>query len=241
MLKREADNDFSFDVITINCKNPPKEFKEISKKLPTLVHGDVVLNDVDEIEDYLDSLFSELKLAVKDPEAFRVQSNVFTRFTYLIKDVTNNPQPLIDELEKIDKFLQQRRTKYIGGEAITGEIDHCSLLTASSWKHQVSIVLSGRNYNTFAWPWITFDVSPFPRNSLPCGVISVEFSSIDSIERNEWLSDLGSAYALDAFVKSCPSDQEIVLHWIRRETSPKEYLQLTKEEPKYSLSVPESR
>ncbi|CAF1247859.1 unnamed protein product [Rotaria sordida] len=37
LIKREADNDFSFDVITINCKNPPKEFKEISKKLPTLV------------------------------------------------------------------------------------------------------------------------------------------------------------------------------------------------------------
>ena len=63
----------------------------------------------------------------------------------------------------------------------------------------------------------------------------------DRFDGDEWLSDLGSAYALDAFVKSCPSDQEIVLHWIRRETSPKEYLQLTKEEPKYSLGVPESR
>ena len=49
---------------------------------------------------------------------------------------------------------------------------------------------------------------------------------------------LGAAYTLDAFIKSCPSDQEIVLHWIRRETSPKEYLQLTKEEPKYSFDVP---
>jgi hypothetical protein len=49
---------------------------------------------------------------------------------------------------------------------------------------------------------------------------------------------IGSAYELDAFVKSCPSDQEIVLHWIRRETSPREYLQLTKEEPRSSLDVP---
>ncbi|CAF1559303.1 unnamed protein product, partial [Adineta steineri] len=50
---------------------------------------------------------------------------------------------------------------------------------------------------------------------------------------------LNSAYELDAFVKSCPSDQEIVLHWVRRETSTKEFLQLTKEEPKYSLDIPE--
>ena len=158
LLKREAENDFSFDVITINCKNPPKEFKEISKKLPTLVHGDVVLNDVDEIEDYLDSSFSQFKLAVKDHDAFRVQSNVFTRFTYLIKDVTNNSQPLFDELEKINTFLQQRGTKYICDDEITGESNQSSRLTHASNTHQVSIVLSGRNYNTFAWHSTTFAI-----------------------------------------------------------------------------------
>jgi hypothetical protein len=49
---------------------------------------------------------------------------------------------------------------------------------------------------------------------------------------------LGCAYELDAFIKSCPSNQEIILHWIRRETSSKEYLQLTKEEPKFSFDLP---
>jgi len=49
---------------------------------------------------------------------------------------------------------------------------------------------------------------------------------------------LGSAYELDAFVKSCPSDQEIVMHWTRREISPREYLQLTTDEPKTSLDIP---
>ncbi len=125
LIKREADNDFSFDVVTINCKNPPKEFKEISKKLPTLVHGNIVLNDIDDIEDYLDSTFTNYKLATEDPEAFKIQSNVFTRFTYLIKDVHNNPQILLDELEKIDNFLRTRNTKYISSNQITG-LD-CSL------------------------------------------------------------------------------------------------------------------
>ena len=125
LIKREAENEFSFDVVTINCRNPPKEFKEISKKLPTLIQGDVVLNDVDDIADFLDTTFPTYQLTVRDAEAFRVQSNVFTRFTYLIKDVTNNPQPLLDELEKINDFLQTRATKYISGHHITG-LD-CSL------------------------------------------------------------------------------------------------------------------
>ena len=125
LIKREADNDFSFDVITINCKNPPKEFREMSKKLPTLLHGDIALNDVDDIEDYLDALYPNYRLFTQDSEAFKVQSNVFKRFTYLIKDVHNNPQTLFDELAKIDHFLRTRGTKYISGNQVTG-LD-CSL------------------------------------------------------------------------------------------------------------------
>ncbi|UJR36188.1 hypothetical protein I4U23_028922 [Adineta vaga] len=204
LIKREADNDFSFDVITINCANPPKEFKEISKKLPTLVHGDIVLSDVDDIEDYLDSSFPNYKLSHRDPEAFKIQSNVFTRFTYLIKDVTNNPQPLFDELEKINAFLQRRGTKYMCGNEITG-LD-CSL-----------------------WPklqHIRVAIDYILRLPIPTELTTL------------W-NYLNSAYELDAFVKSCPSDQEIVLHWIRRETSSKEYLQLTKEEPRFSFDIPQ--
>ncbi|CAF0993076.1 unnamed protein product [Rotaria sordida] len=203
LIKCEIENDFNFDVITINRKNPPKEFKEISKKLPTLVHGDIFLNDIDDIEDYLDSSFTNYKLSRQDSEAFRVQSNVFTRFTYLIKDVTNNPQLLLDELEKINTFLRQRGTKYMCGNEITG-------LDCSLWPKLQHIRVAADYLLHLSIP--------------------VEYSSL-------WRY-LGSAYEHEAFVKSCPSDQEIVLHWIRHETSPKEYLQLTKEEPKYSLDVP---
>lgn len=203
LIKREADNDFSFDVITINCLNPPKEFKEISKKLPALVHGDIVLNDIDDIADYLDSTYSNYKLSIQDHDAFKVQSNVFKRFTYLIKDVHNNPQALSDELEKIDSFLRERGTKYICGNQITG-------LDCSLWPKLQHIRVASEYLLNFTIP--------------------TQFSAL-------W-SYLGSAYELDAFVKSCPSDQEIVLHWTRRETSPKEYLQLTKDAPKTSLDIP---
>ena len=203
LIKRDADNIFSFDVITINCKNPPKEFREISKKLPTLVHGDIVLNDVDDIEDYLDTSFPNYELSIKDPEAFRIQSNVFTRFTYLIKDVTNNPHSLLDELEKINSFLTRRGTKFMCGNEITG-------LDCSLWPKLQHIRVAAQYFLGLSIP--------------------NEFSSL-------WRY-LASAYELDAFLKSCPSDQEIILHWLRHETSPKEYLQLAKEEPKYSTTIP---
>ncbi|UJR09916.1 hypothetical protein I4U23_014138 [Adineta vaga] len=205
LIKREADNDFSFDVITINCKNPPKEFKEISKKLPSLVHGDVTFNDIDDIEDYLDSAFPNYKLAIEDHEAFKVQSNVFQRFTYLIKDVHNNPRILLDELEKIDNFLRTRNTKYISSNQISG-------LDCSLWPKLQHIRVAADYILHLTIP--------------------TEFSAL-------W-AYLASAYELDAFVKSCPSDQEIVLHWIRRETSSREYLQLTKDEPKFSFDIPKT-
>ncbi|CAF0859196.1 unnamed protein product [Adineta ricciae] len=205
LIKREADNDFSFDVITINCKNPPKEFKELSKKLPTLVHGDVVLNDIDDIEDYLDTISPNYKLAAQDPEAFKVQSNVFTRFTYLIKDVHNNPRILLDELEKIDSFLRTRNTKYISSNHITG-------LDCSLWPKLQHIRVAADYILHLSIP--------------------TEFEAV-------W-AYLAAAYELDAFVKSCPSDQEIVLHWVRRETSPREYLQLTKDDPKFSFDIPKA-
>ncbi|CAF1149683.1 unnamed protein product [Rotaria sordida] len=206
LIKREADNDFSFDVITINCKNPPKEFKEISKKLPTLVHGDIVLSDVDDIEDYLDSCYPNYKLSLHDPDAFKVQSNVFKRFTYLIKDVHNNPQTLLYELEKIDNFLRTRGTRYISGDQITG-------LDCSLWPKLQHIRVAAEYILNLSIP--------------------VELTAL-------W-GYLGAAYELDAFVKSCPADQEIVLHWTRREAPSKDYLQLTKEEPRFSFDIPQRR
>ncbi|CAF0900486.1 unnamed protein product [Didymodactylos carnosus] len=194
LVKRENQNEFSFDVITINCKNPPKEFQEISKKLPTLVHGEVILNDIDEIEDYLDTMYENYKLNVEDQEAFQAQMDVFTKFSYLIKDVSSNPQQLLIELEKIDQFLAKRGLD-------------CSLLPKLQ---HIRVALN------------------YIRNmSIP-----VKFGSL-------WRY-LALAYENDSFVKSCPSDQEIVWHWIRHEASPKEVLQLQKEEPKYSFDVPNS-
>ncbi|CAG0899245.1 unnamed protein product [Darwinula stevensoni] len=53
---------------------------------------------------------------------------------------------------------------------------------------------------------------------------------------------LHAAYSNDAFVKTCPSDQEIVLHWADRPDTPnlsrEKHALLTRQEPKFSFDVP---
>lgn len=110
---------------------------------------------------------------------------------------------MIVELEKINKFLQRRGTKYICGNEITG-------LDCSLWPKLQHIRVASEHLLRLKIP--------------------KEFAAL-------W-AYLASAYELDAFVKSCPSDQEILLHWIRGEQSNREYLQLATEEPKYSFDLP---
>ena len=51
-----------------------------------------------------------------------------------------------------------------------------------------------------------------------------------------------AAYSQDVFVKTCPSDQEILLHWLDRPEMAKlpyeEHKRLSHETPRYSLDVP---
>ncbi|XP_076361138.1 chloride intracellular channel exl-1-like [Tachypleus tridentatus] len=53
---------------------------------------------------------------------------------------------------------------------------------------------------------------------------------------------LKNAYNNDIFIKTCPSDQEISLHWADKPETPnftiEQHAQITKEEARYSLSVP---
>lgn len=53
---------------------------------------------------------------------------------------------------------------------------------------------------------------------------------------------LFAAYNSDTFVKTCPSDQEIMLHWVDRPQSGQmaydQHKKLTEEPPKHSFDVP---
>ena len=144
LLKAET-NKFNFDVITINLENPPREFKELSIKPPVLIHGTsallgelskgddqpsaVILNDVEEIAEYLDTLYPNSQLIVNNPEAKKVCLNVFSKFSFLIRSVTPQSKSLESELEKIDNYLREHTDEenmFLNGKQMS-HLD-CSLL-----------------------------------------------------------------------------------------------------------------
>lgn len=146
LLIKAQTNKFNFDVITINLDNPPKEFKDLSIKPPVLIHGSssmmengdpngnenvnaIILSDVDEIAEYLDRLYPNSKLVVNNPEAKKVCLNVFSKFSFFIRDVASKSTSLEAELEKIDNYLKEHtneENKFLDGKTMT--ILDCSLL-----------------------------------------------------------------------------------------------------------------
>jgi glutathione S-transferase len=116
-------------------------------KPPVLVHGGsslihdeqnlnneehvnaVILSDVDEIAEYLDKLYPNSKLTVQNPEAKNVCLNVFSKFSFFIRDVSSKSTNLEAELEKIDNYLRDNtdeENKFLNGKTMTA-LD-CSLL-----------------------------------------------------------------------------------------------------------------
>ncbi len=142
LLIKAHTNKFNFDVITINLDNPPKEFKELSIKPPVLIHGSssmtssyddgmnaVILSDVDEIAEYLDRLYPNSELMIENPLAKKVSLNVFSKFSFFIRDVASKSTNLEMELEKIDQYLKMNtdeENKFLNGKTLTA-LD-CSLL-----------------------------------------------------------------------------------------------------------------
>ncbi len=148
LLTKAQTNKFNFDVITINMENPPKEFKELCIKPPVLIHGStklldkisddtnskegnaIILSDVDEIAEYLDRIYPNSTLSVQNPEAKKVCLNVFSKFSFFIREVASKTTSLEAELEKIDGYLREHcdgeRRRFLNGAEMS--LLDCSLL-----------------------------------------------------------------------------------------------------------------
>jgi chloride intracellular channel protein 2 len=148
LLTKAHTNKFNFDVITINMENPPKEFKELCIKPPVLIHGSsklldkisddmsgkegnaIILSDVDEIAEYLDRVYPNSTLSVQNPEAKKVCLNVFSKFSFFIREVASKTTSLEAELDKIDAYLRENcdgdKRRFLNGEEMS--LLDCSLL-----------------------------------------------------------------------------------------------------------------
>lgn len=90
----------------------------------------MILSDVDEIAEYLDKLYPNSKLTQTNPEAKRVCLNVFSKFSFFIRDIASKSTALEAELEKIDAYLAENDEAgggFLNGGPTMTKLD-CSLL-----------------------------------------------------------------------------------------------------------------
>lgn len=116
-----------FKVATVNFAKPPEMFKKLTlSRVPALMYGDVALDNVDEIIQYLDETFPSPSLDYDDVDADKCCRDVFQKFCYYVKDVSKDSSQLEAELAKIDDVLGARTTQFLCGDHMT-HLD-CELL-----------------------------------------------------------------------------------------------------------------
>lgn len=169
----------------------------------------IVLSDVDEIAEYLDRVYPNSPLIVNNPEAKKVCLNVFSKFSFFIRDVSSKSTSLEAELEKIDAYLR----------------DHCD-----TQQQQRRCFLNGENMSQL-------DCSLLPKlQHIRVACESIKRFRIPARFRHLWRY-MHHAYQTDAFQKSCPPDREIIWNWAKNILSHRELLQIVQEAPYKTLTI----
>lgn len=113
-LKAKAGS-LTYDIITVNMARPLAEFKKFASKLPVLKHGEEVVMDSDEIMQYIDDNFPVPDLRYDNSEAHSACLDIFSKFSFYVKNVSHTAEYLLKELVTIDRFLE--RTGQYGSES----------------------------------------------------------------------------------------------------------------------------
>ncbi|XP_005089773.2 chloride intracellular channel protein 1 [Aplysia californica] len=109
----------TYDIITVSTARPPQEFRKFANKLPVLKHGDEVIMDTEEIQQYVDSNFPRPDLRYGNRDAHTACLDVFSKFSFFVKNVSHTPDHLIKELSYLNGFLERSENTYICGEDLT--------------------------------------------------------------------------------------------------------------------------
>lgn len=208
LLMKQNLGNLKLTVTPIDIKRPPPDFKRIAGRLPAIIHNDETLTDPDEMVQYIDKHFHYPPMAYDNLKAAEACRDVFSKFSFFIKDVANSPAALIAELQKLNDYLASSPHKYLCRDGP----DHLDCLMLPKLQH---IRVASKELKGFDIP-----------------------SELTAFWRY-----MNTAYHTDIFTQTCPSDQEIVSHWVDKPQCP----QYTKEKKikvalgenaTYSLSIP---
>jgi len=183
--KADYNRNISLVVTTVNTGKPPAEFKAVGNRLPALSHSDEVISDPDEILIYIDKNFRYPPMAYDNVAAASACKDVFSKFTFYIKDVSHSSTPLLAELYKINTYLLESPYRFL-----TRDIpDHLDCIMLPKLQH---IRVAAKAFKDF---------------DIPTNLTGF------------W-KYMGTAYESPVFRQSCPSDQEIVHHWLNKSDGP---------------------
>lgn len=181
LLMKANAGELQFTVTTVNMAKPPAEFKKLASRLPVIKHGTEILSDPDEMIQYIDEHFPYPPMAYDNVKAAQVTMDVFSKFSFYIKDVSHNAQPLLAELRRISDYLEEAPYKYLCRDVP----DHLDCLMLPKLQH-IRVVCK-----------------------------ALKGLDIPSEYKGLWRY-LATAYEGDVFTQTCPSDQEILHHWLSK-------------------------
>ncbi|XP_045600432.1 chloride intracellular channel exl-1 [Procambarus clarkii] len=235
LLIKSQHNLLRFKVITVNPAKPPPEFKALGlKHVPALIQGDDGYDALDDIIQYIDTKFPGGGLEYNSPDADLATKDFFSKFCFYIKAVNQDPSKLDQALEKLNNFLE--KCTLITNGVTNGDTNHQHNGDEEDNHQEAPVQYMCGNHLTH------LDCEVLPKlQHLRVAAKALKDYDIPTNLRGFWRY-LHAAYTHPVFVKTCPCDQEIILHWHDRPETPKlshkKHSVIAKEKPKYSFDVP---
>ena len=127
LLSKAKAGQLTFTVTTVNMSKPPAEFKRLASRLPVLIHGPEIICDPDEMIQYIDERFPHPQLEYHNERAAEVCMDVFSKFSFYIKDVSHSTVPLLMELQRLNDYLESSPHKFLCRSTLPDHLD-CLML-----------------------------------------------------------------------------------------------------------------
>jgi hypothetical protein len=156
-------------VTTVNTGKPPAEFKSLGNRLPALSHRNEIVSDPDEMITYIDKNFRYPPMAYDNVAAASACKDVFSKFTFYIKEVSLTSTPLLAELYKLNTYLIESPYRFLN----RGIPDHLDCMMLPKLQHVRVAAKAFKNFDipsnlTGFWKYMSAAYeSPVFRQSCP--------------------------------------------------------------------------
>ena len=113
LLMKANAGELTFTVQTVNMSKAPVDFKKIASRLPVVMHGSEIISDPDEMIQYIDEHFPYPPMAYDNAKANDACMNVFSKFSFFIKDVSHSSTQLLAQLRRLNSYIEQSAHKFL--------------------------------------------------------------------------------------------------------------------------------